>query len=984
MKTILYQPLFINPQAYFVFPQLYHIEKGDSYIEPANITGQLIINDLTKVLTSTPTLNVVQDTNQVDFGLFKGKHIRISQYTNIGAVVLGEWYIPGTPTPPEPEQPDWFKESIVAWYSPYCKQKLTNYDVIEAYVEDFTKWAYRDSRGIAKITNNTIVITNVVETNNIVEDDNKPYSDLTIRVTGVTENKYLIVRQGRGKLEAYIKKDGVYTFKDNDLYFGFGVSVIGECNITITQLPTSILKDFSGNGNHAYLYGGKGKLNSGMGVYQQDFSKLIISRVDKKQDPFSFTVSGSGGSYLAYMQLGNWNNKAFKILANINAKGDYLYLRFRNSTDAVITSVMLKNGENIIPAQNIKGATKAVFEYSLKEGESITITQIPDYPNQLCYDGKSYAVAYGLPILTDYTIIADRTWFKDKVKSWSYFIDKSKAFVFERTSNGNKFSAKSFSAETSINVEENNISYQTKTSYNGNIINYHSDQPDNDDILVIGSTKDLLGYQCFIGCHGNILLFNRTLTEYEISWVKNNLMCIKPQEPDKDDILKSLVVHYNVSKQGSNSIKSTNTLTDYSGNNRHATCKNFNWVNTQFVDDGKAMRFDDNGSCIVGINMPQLDKYTVIAKRRWIDKKSENKWFCSLGNGDYTSASQSLFWFEGGLLNNVFYTYNKGYKNPIVLPELISIQSSDDYNGVRINSSNGVQAGNKLFIGSVGENDNTHVVADFYQLLLFDRVLTDEEREWVKENLIEPDTVSAAKACTALFKPENLEITDEYPTGIIRDSLGGDYYMVAHSDDYTIENGLMKSTDNTFLVSIENANENDVKAMIIDMYYDSTVPGSYLNGEYTEGSVKLTNRRIMGINNPTTTSIFQDLMQVLETGFTIGKVALYNKELTKDEFDSEAFHKGFAVRHSTFEKNASTHLFRDGHKELTPGEYLLPFETLYLRVDVPEGYTMQDYVFDEIEQSWKPNTPKSYICPEHDFHIIAMGEHKHFWFQSYR
>lgn len=711
-----------------------------------------------------------------------------------------------------------------------------------------------------------------------------------------------------------------------------------------------------------------------MGVYQQDFSKLIISIVDKKQDPFSFTVSGSGGSYLAYMQLGNWNNKAFKILANINAKSDYLYLRFRNSTDAVITSVMLKNGENIIPAQNIEGATKAVFEYSLKEGETITITQIPDYPDQLCYDGKMYAVAYGLPILTDYTFIADRTWFIDKIKSWSYFADKKKAFVFERTSNGKSFNANSFAAGTAIELQKDGVSYQTKASYNGNAINYHSDQADNDDRLVIGSTKDSLGNQCFIGCHSDILIFNRTLTEYELSWVKNNMMCSKPQEPNKDDILKSLVVHYNIGKQGSNSIKSTNTLTDYSGNNRHATCKNFDWTNTQFVDDDKAMRFDSNGSCIVGINMPQLDKYTIIAKRRWIDKKSENKWFCSLGNGDYNSASQSLFWFEGGLLNNVFYTYNKGYKNPIVLPELISIQSSDDYNGVRINSSNGVQADNKLFIGSVGENDNTHVVADFYQLLLFDRVLTDEEREWVKENLIEPDTVSAAKACTALFEPENLEITDEYPTGIIRDSLGGDYYMVAHSDDYTIENGLMKSTDDTFLVSIENANENDVKAMIIDMYYDSTVPGSYLNGEYTEGSVKLTNRRIMGINNPTTTSIFQDLMQVLETGFTIGKVALYNKELTKDEFDSEAFHKGFAVRHSTFEKNASTHLFRDGHKELTPGEYLLPFETLYLRVDVPEGYTMQDYVFDEIEQNWKPNTPKSYICPEHDFHIIAMGE----------
>lgn len=37
-----------------------------------------------------------------------------------------------------------------------------------------------------------------------------------------------------------------------------------------------------------------------------------------------------------------------------------------------------------------------------------------------------------------------------------------------------------------------------------------------------------------IGCHGNILIFNRTLTEYELSWVKNNMMCSKPQEPDID------------------------------------------------------------------------------------------------------------------------------------------------------------------------------------------------------------------------------------------------------------------------------------------------------------------------------------------------------------------------------------------------------------------------------------------------------------------
>lgn len=81
MKTILYQPIFINPQAYFVFPSLYHIEKGDSFIEPANITGQLIINTLTDDPTLTPTILTIKDNNQVDFSIFAGKHIRISQYT---------------------------------------------------------------------------------------------------------------------------------------------------------------------------------------------------------------------------------------------------------------------------------------------------------------------------------------------------------------------------------------------------------------------------------------------------------------------------------------------------------------------------------------------------------------------------------------------------------------------------------------------------------------------------------------------------------------------------------------------------------------------------------------------------------------------------------------------------------------------------------------------------------------------------------------
>lgn len=552
MKTILYQPLFINPQAYFVFPQLYHIEKGDSYIEPANITGQLIINDLTKVLTSTPTLNVVQDTNQVDFGLFKGKHIRISQYTNIGAVVLGEWYIPGTPTPPEPEQPDWFKESIVAWYSPYCKQRMTNFDVIEAYTEDFTKWTYRNSRGTAKITNNTIVITNVVETNNIVEDDNEPYSDLTIRVTGVTENKYLIVRQGRGKPETHIKKDGVYTFKDNNLYFGFGVSVIGECNITITQLPTSILKDFSGNKHDAYLYGFKGKLNSGVGIYAQDFknwsygstiNKDISTKsynkfhiVKKKADNwFGFTIG---------IPKNNYYNQSYKLKFNINKKIDDIKFSIASTDGNLITtaaySVYINDGSIIdVPIIseeifNNKEETNIYYDFGTNKDIEIDVELIADYPNQLCYDGKSYVVAYGLPILTDYTVIADRTWFAEKVDNGVFMskaLEQNGAFILEYKQ-GDKWNTYSYYSVTNINIDkDNSIVYQTKNKYNEQTI-YPGDKQDTDTLFIGTIRKD--DSRSFIGCHGDILIFNRTLTEYELSWVKNNMMCSKQQEPDID------------------------------------------------------------------------------------------------------------------------------------------------------------------------------------------------------------------------------------------------------------------------------------------------------------------------------------------------------------------------------------------------------------------------------------------------------------------
>lgn len=557
MKTILYQPLFINPQAYFVFPQLYHIEKGDSYIEPANITGQLIINDLTKSLTSTPILNVVQDTNQVDFGLFKGKHIRISQYTNIGAVVLGEWYIPGTPTPPEPEQPDWFKESIVAWYDPK-KQGMTNFDVIESYVTDFTTWRTADKNyvGLTIRSSSFSISFNKVSNHVIMWKPNYLFNEegqVKLQVSGITNNISIIIKHGTQEFPIV---NGVNTFsftqEENKSLSFVCKNVFQDTNITITQLPTSILKDLSGNKHDAYLYGFKGKLNSGVGIYAQDFknwsygstiNKDISTKsynkfhiVKKKADNwFGFTIG---------IPKNNYYNQSYKLKFNINKKIDNIKFSVvstdGNLQSTQVYSVYINDGSIIdVPIIseeifNNKEETNIYYDFGTNKDIEIDVELIADYPNQLCYDGKSYAVAYGLPILTDYTVIADRTWFAEKVDNGVFMskaLEQNGAFILEYKQ-GDKWNTYSYYSATNINIDkDNSIVYQTKNKYNEQTI-YSGDKQDTDTLFIGTIRKD--DSRSFNGCHGDILIFNRTLTEYELSWVKNNMMCSKQQEPDID------------------------------------------------------------------------------------------------------------------------------------------------------------------------------------------------------------------------------------------------------------------------------------------------------------------------------------------------------------------------------------------------------------------------------------------------------------------
>lgn len=434
--------------------------------------------------------------------------------------------------------PPEIKDALVAWYSP-VKQKLSNYDVIESYIIDFTTFNNRDD---AIINNNKFVFTgNVVVGINYERIQVEKYNSYKILIKGLTGGIYYYYRNADG-VENYIifNKDGVYdipvSYKQGTegIIMGYTCNSTTEC--TVTQLPTSILKDFSGNKHDAYLYGFKGRLNSGVGVYVQDFTKWIfgstihnistkahnkIHIVKKKADNwFGFTIG---------IPKNNYYNKPYKLKFNFNKEIDDIKFSVVSTDGNLIStqcfSAIINNGSVVdipIISEEIFNNQKEpniYYDFGTNKDIEIDVELIPDYPNQLCYDGKSYAVAYGLPILTDYTVIADRTWFVDKQER--VFMSKSTgqngAFIFEyKTPTNNK--TYSYYRQNYIVIDNNSkVVYQTKNNYNGTPIQTGDKQ--DTDILYIGNIR-VPDSRNFVGCHGDILLFNRTLTDDELSVIK--------------------------------------------------------------------------------------------------------------------------------------------------------------------------------------------------------------------------------------------------------------------------------------------------------------------------------------------------------------------------------------------------------------------------------------------------------------------------------
>lgn len=255
MKTILYNPIFINPQAYYVFPQLYDIEKGDSFIEPAIYSGYLLIEDLI-----SNTSSQVTNTKEVDFTQFAGKRIRISQYTNIGAVVLGEWLLPEG----EPSGPSFHQSLVDAWFMSGLSNndKPSSIRGVKGNEMVLKNFAYALNSGFGKYKVDFTKYTGSNTTSNSISIHkeagiNKGYATIaysqlesdipsySIEIKGLNSGQILYYYRNNEGLEKNISynKDGIYTlplcYKEgtSGITAGFTINTVDV--VTITQLPSA-------------------------------------------------------------------------------------------------------------------------------------------------------------------------------------------------------------------------------------------------------------------------------------------------------------------------------------------------------------------------------------------------------------------------------------------------------------------------------------------------------------------------------------------------------------------------------------------------------------------------------------------------------------------------------------------------------------------------------------------------------------------------
>lgn len=272
------------------------------------------------------------------------------------------------------------------------------------------------------------------------------------------------------------------------------------------------------------------KLDSGFGKYEVDFldtsiwnssnSTITSSKIDCK--------NAISHIMLLYYNVGGKEYPdipSFKVIKT-GADIDYSYI----DETGFPKSVRIVDGVNVLPASHntlYSGSGRFCGFGNPGIGNSVTITQIPEYQNGFVFNGKTaYLENLNILAITDFTTIAKRVWANKDNPMNECFIHKGvvstpiseSAFMLEyEITNDTYYRSASFGGY--INVERvnrpENITYQTTESYNGIPIIKGSGIDTKG--LVIGAVTN----NYWKGIFYKLMLYSKTIDMLSINALKN-------------------------------------------------------------------------------------------------------------------------------------------------------------------------------------------------------------------------------------------------------------------------------------------------------------------------------------------------------------------------------------------------------------------------------------------------------------------------------
>lgn len=267
METILYKPLFINPQAYYVFPNINgRLEpKTGSGKEPAIFVGNIEVKTIAH--GDIGKKQYFYNTNEIDLSAFSNSLVRISLYTSRGNVVLGEWNLDVV----EGESEDYIDPEVLASLVAVCIcDGKSNNDPDRAviknlvdpdnpfvisnaayklnsgygkYIEDFSLFTLSNRFEYSEINNTKVTITAVLNNNTgiyhaVTEEESALYwNTFKIKVSGSTDDVYISYNTINKSIRLY---NGINTVVvPNELsWHSFTASATNvSCNITLEFVP---------------------------------------------------------------------------------------------------------------------------------------------------------------------------------------------------------------------------------------------------------------------------------------------------------------------------------------------------------------------------------------------------------------------------------------------------------------------------------------------------------------------------------------------------------------------------------------------------------------------------------------------------------------------------------------------------------------------------------------------------------------------------